>query len=377
MNCLWSILILTMPARAAMLARLLGVLEPQITEGDGIELLIRPYDPALPTAPNRTLERDAQGTWQPQATRPVGENRELMRQQARGAYISFIDDDDLVSPKYVERILPLLEPGDVDYIGFNLEQRLDGRITGTHYRSLRFRPPCPVPAGGLLGHYSDVSHLNPLRRELALRVPMSGWPADDVRWAEELRKLNIVHSEHYVDETLYYYLTRSRKPELSRVPSPESRDSQPDSVLLAEDCPWIYMTKIKVKMLTGVAGNANPVYDLPAHGYQPDEIVEVHPELAKFWFASGLAEPVKPQLPARVEPKEPKVAKAEETAAPAPVPAEPPAAKVVPIAKAETPDTPAPAETPAEPTAETVVAPSRRPSTRAAAKSAPDEAVKP
>lgn len=331
-----------MPARAAMLARLLGILQPQIAQNgaDGIELVIRPFDPTLATPPNRTLEKDAQGAWKPQATLPVGENREVMRRAARGEYISFIDDDDLVSPRYVERILPLLDG--VDYIGFNLEQRLDGRTAGVHYRSLRYRPPCAIPPGGLFGHYADLSHLNPMRRELALRVPMSGWPADDVRWAEELRKLNIVRTEHYVDETLYYYLTRSRKPELKGSPAP----------LAAESCPWIFMTKIKVKMLTGIAGRANPLYDLPDHGYQPDEIVDLHPELAKFWFAAGIAEPV------AKEPKVPK-AKTEEPAPPAPAapapaaPAvEPPAAKVVPaiqpnMAKpeAETPPAEAPAET--------------------------------
>ena len=195
-SCLWSILILTMPQRAAMLARLLAVLGPQVLAEKAIELSILQTDPLL----------------------PVGENREIMRQEARGEYISFVDDDDLVSPHYVAHILPLLDG--VDCIGFNLEQRMDGRFMGTHYRSLRWRQPCPLPAGGLPGHYADFSHLNPMRRELVLAVPMSGWPGDDVRWAEELRKLNIVRTEHYLDETLYYYLTRSQKPELKQYPVP-------------------------------------------------------------------------------------------------------------------------------------------------------------
>ena len=89
----WSILILTLPQRAAMLGRLLEVLRPQIC--DGVELLIGESDPSL----------------------PVGENREALRQRARGEYISFIDDDDLVLPHFVERILPALDG--VDYVGFN------------------------------------------------------------------------------------------------------------------------------------------------------------------------------------------------------------------------------------------------------------------
>ena len=289
-SCLWSILILTIPPRAAMLARLLSVLRPQVEAANAghwpapIELLVREYDPAVPLAP--LVDKEARR----EPNRPVGENRELLRRAAKGEYISFIDDDDLVSPNYVGHILPLLDG--VDHIGFNLEQRLDGRgygAQGVHYRSLRWRQPCFLPPGGLCGHYADFSHLEPMRRELALAVPMSGWPSDDVRWAEDLRKLNIVQTEHYVDETLYYYLTRTSKPELKGS----------SGLLPAEGCPWIYMTKVKVKMLTGIAGNANPAYDLPEHGYSPEEIVELHPYLAERWIASGLAEAVPDEKPVK------------------------------------------------------------------------------
>ena len=50
------------------------------------------------------------------------------------------------------------------------------------------------------------------------------------------------------------------------------------------------MKKTKVKMLTGIAGNANPVYDLPEHSYQPEQIVELHSDLAGYWIAGGIAE---------------------------------------------------------------------------------------
>lgn len=184
-SCRWSILILTMPQRQTMLARLLEVLEPQIV--DGVELLIRVSDSAS----------------------PVGENRELLRQQSRGEYISFIDDDDLVSPYFVERILPRLDG--VDYVGFNLEQTMDGRFGCIEKRSLRYGR---VGMETSVDRFRDLSHLNPMRASLALAVPMSGWPAEDTRWADAIRALSIVKTEHYLDETLYYYLTRSHKPEM-------------------------------------------------------------------------------------------------------------------------------------------------------------------
>lgn len=187
----WSILVLTIPQRQAMLERLLNVLQPQIC--DGLELLIRKSDRAL----------------------PVGENREFLRTEARGEYISFVDDDDLVSPHYVSRILPLLDG--VDYIGFNLEQRMDGAFACIEQHSLQHGKVWQNWTGG---RFRDISHLNPMRRELALQAPMSGWPGEDNRWADDIRTLGIVKTEHYIDETLYYYLTRTIKPELEAVLEP-------------------------------------------------------------------------------------------------------------------------------------------------------------
>lgn len=318
-SCLWSILILTMPARAALLGRLLEVLRPQIdaahasaqteaertrsapqglTEsGEGtalqrcspkIELLIRESDPAL----------------------PVGENREALRQQSRGEYISFIDDDDLVPPHFVERILPHLDG--VDYVAFNLEQRMDGHFLCIEKRSLGYGRVGRDERGG---RFRDISHLNPMRRELALRVPMTGWPCEDNRWADALRELHIVRTEHVLDETLYYYLTRTRKPEYASATFLVSVGSEP--------FPWSLMPKIKVKMLTSIAGLANPAYDLPEHGYQQDDIVELHPVLANAWIEAGIAEAVK-EKDSKTGKAAPVPSRAE---APAPKPEESPAAK--------------------------------------------------
>jgi hypothetical protein len=268
-RCLWSILILTMPQRAALLGRLLEVLRPQIEapKVPKVELLIRESDPAL----------------------PVGENREALRQQSRGQYISFIDDDDLVPPHFVERILPCLDG--VDYVAFNLEQRMDGHFLCVEKRSLGYGRVGREEAGrdGRDGRFRDISHLNPMRRELALRVPMTGWPCEDNRWADALRELHIVRTEHLLDETLYYYLTRSRKPEYASATFLVSVGSEP--------FPWSLMPKIKVKMLTSIAGLANPDYDLPEHGYQQEEIVELHPVLANAWIEAGIAEAFKEKDP--------------------------------------------------------------------------------
>ena len=182
-----------MPARRPLLDRLLAVLMPQLDGLRDIELMVTKFNPLI----------------------PVGENREAMRLASRGEYINFVDDDDLVSDNYVARLYPLLD-GEVDYVGFNLEQKfVDAPQLGCVERhSLRYNGVYSDGSGRYDGHFRDISHLNPMRRSLALSVPMSGWPAEDSRWAEVLRATRRVRTERYVDEVLYYYLTRTRKPEM-------------------------------------------------------------------------------------------------------------------------------------------------------------------
>jgi hypothetical protein len=52
----------------------------------------------------------------------------------------------------------------------------------------------------------------------------------------------------------------------------------------------VLMQKIKVKLLTSIAGHSDEKYDQPDFGYAPGQEVELHPDLAAAWVSSGLAE---------------------------------------------------------------------------------------
>lgn len=180
----WSILILTMAERRDLLYRLQQCLYPQIENYKDIEILVRVF---------------RCGT--------IGENRQALLNQAQGEYVCFIDDDDMVPAKYVEKIYPLLDG--VDYIGFSVHTFRDGTFYASAYHSLKH------------GRWSnekayaerDISHLNPIRRELALQAPMEGGAGEDRRWADRLRDLNIVRTQHYIPEVMYFYYIRTYKPE--------------------------------------------------------------------------------------------------------------------------------------------------------------------
>lgn len=185
----WSILILTIPARAQFLDRLLQVLYPQIEKHQDVEILTRLSDRSM----------------------TIGQNRQAMLQSAQGEYVNFIDDDDLVPKNYVKSIYPLLKK--VDYIGFPVKVYRDGTFIQTAYHSLQHRD---WTSHGDVA-FRDISHLNPMRRELATKAIMDGDFGEDRRWSNQLRQLGIVKTQSYIPEAMYFYYMRSQKPELQTV----------------------------------------------------------------------------------------------------------------------------------------------------------------
>lgn len=198
----WSILILTQPSREAFLARLQAVLRPQLEERPDVKVLIRYFNPA----------------------QDLGTNRQALLEEATGEYVNWIDDDDLVPADFVSRIYPLLDG--VDYVGFRLQMFTDGQKQKPTFHSLCHKEW----NGDEDGWYRDISHINPIRRELALAVPMSGGFGEDHRWADGLRALGIVKTEHYIDEVMYFYYFRNNKSDQPALPA--SRSEHPEWVTL-------------------------------------------------------------------------------------------------------------------------------------------------
>jgi len=161
---------------------MLNGLLPQIEKADGLELVIHSHD-----------------------CKTLGETRQSMIEQAKGEYVSFVDDDDVVSPRYVDAIYPLLDG--VDYIGFHVETYGNGKPMGRAYHSLRYGAWYTNNDG----FYRDISHLNPIKRKLAARGQFVGQSGEDCHWADSMRSLGIVKTEHYIPEVMYYYYYRPNK----------------------------------------------------------------------------------------------------------------------------------------------------------------------
>lgn len=175
----WTILIATLGRRAGKLAGLLEDLMAQVDAAGGAV----------------TVE----ALWN-NGERPVGVLRRELLEGARSRYVSFVDDDDTVASNYVARILPLLDG--TDYVGFSVRV-MSGTYQGVvAVHSIGF----PGWTEDILHDrlYRHVSHLNPIRRELALLGSFGdGAYAEDREWAFTVR--DHVRTEHLVDQVMYFY----------------------------------------------------------------------------------------------------------------------------------------------------------------------------
>jgi glycosyltransferase involved in cell wall biosynthesis len=176
-----SILICSLNARAAFLARLRSVLDPQVT--DEVEVLVNVDDGQL----------------------SIGDKRNALLAAATGDYIAFVDDDDMVRTIYVSSILAAIQTGP-DCVG------LEGVITvnGLHPRlfihSLQYRSW--FEKDGI--YYRNPNHLSPVKRELAIQVhfPSKNF-GEDHDYSKDL--LQHLHTEVYVKGPIYHYDYREKK----------------------------------------------------------------------------------------------------------------------------------------------------------------------
>ncbi|SRR5258706_5477897 len=170
----WSILVPTIPHRHEKLLRLLDRLGEQMDGNVEVVLYRDNLEASYPAKCQTLLEA------------------------AAGEYVSFIDDDDLVAPDYIPKITEALTAGP-DYVGFIVDYSVDGVSQGHFFHSLSH------PGWGV--YTRDISHLNPIRRSIALQGKFEGpGHGADSNWAAQVRATGLCVSQMMIDEPLYYYL---------------------------------------------------------------------------------------------------------------------------------------------------------------------------
>jgi hypothetical protein len=131
--------------------------------------------------------------------KPIADIRQALVNEARGDYVCFIDDDDGVPAYYCDRIVEAIG-NNPDYIGWRMQLWYDGAKMKPTYHSIMYDSWFEDP----YGYYRNISHLNPVRRSIALQVPFDGSVGpEDHNWAQAIYPL--IQSEFYIDDPMYFY----------------------------------------------------------------------------------------------------------------------------------------------------------------------------
>ena len=172
-----SILVCTIAKREALLARLKSVLTPQLTKE--VELLINSDS----------------------GEKSIGKKRNELLNRAIGEYVSFVDDDDLVSGNYCSRILSTTLNNKPDCLGIQGTITINGGKPKTFAHSIK--NSSWFERDGI--YFRSPNHLNPIKREIALSV---GFPeinhGEDFDFSKRIYPL--LKTEIFLDGSIYHYI---------------------------------------------------------------------------------------------------------------------------------------------------------------------------
>ena len=186
-----SILIPTLPQRAALLRRLRTQLEPQVAaRPTSVEVLTLMDDGAMPT----------------------GTKRNQLVQMACGRYVAFVDDDDRISPDYIQTLLDGIqsEPDAVCIRGVYKEL---GTGRSGEFIDIPYQPQGCVTSGSSVSYLRGIQHLDAVRRDIALAVPYPAkWIDEDREWTRAMQLTGKVEQWREVDHPIYHYDDLTPKP---------------------------------------------------------------------------------------------------------------------------------------------------------------------
>lgn len=138
----------------------------------------------------------------------IGAKRQALLRMAAGDYVSFVDDDDMISSNYIKNILKAIETNP-DCIGFLINCSGTSGVTASASNQW-------LTWGDKVGGFDYVRtiyHKNPIKRSIALQVGYK-----DLRFAEDhdyslrLKQSGLLKSEEFINEVMYEYRFKYEDP---------------------------------------------------------------------------------------------------------------------------------------------------------------------
>lgn len=182
-----SILVCTLPERAQYLKRISDSITNQIGDKP-VEFLIDPRPRNIPT----------------------GSKRNALINQAKGAWVCFVDDDDTISPDYVSLILKALE-SNPDVVTFEGTYTENGRNKVEWVIKLCEKYEARHEKGKYM-FFRYPNHLAVIRKSIALSVKFKPiWQGEDFQWATEIKDRDLLKTTVHIPKQLYHYEFRTNK----------------------------------------------------------------------------------------------------------------------------------------------------------------------
>lgn len=138
----------------------------------------------------------------------IGAKRNWLLDHAHGEYVAFIDDDDLVADDYVALILDAIKKSQPDVIGFKLKHFVNENHIGDTEHSMKYDTWVNDTSVNPARYYRCPNHLNPVKRELALKVKYANISAGEDR-DYSLRLRPLLKTEEMIDKQIYFYKERT------------------------------------------------------------------------------------------------------------------------------------------------------------------------
>lgn len=134
----------------------------------------------------------------------IGEKRNMLLVQSTGEYVTFVDDDDTVSPDYVEKILKALSQNP-DCCSLTGEIVFSDGYSRPFIHSLRYDRWVDDHEGKV--YYRPPNHLNTIRRSIALQVkfPLLN-SGEDRAFSMDIRPF--LKTEEWIEGVIYNYVCR-------------------------------------------------------------------------------------------------------------------------------------------------------------------------
>ncbi len=172
-----SILICSLDERKYFLDRILSLVNPQI-DGADVEVLV--------DLDNRE--------------KTIGKKRNDLLDRAKGDYVCFVDDDDIIPSYYIKEIMQALTTSP-DCVGFKGVITTNNQNPRTFIHTLS----CEKWHEENGRYYRCPNHWNPIKRVFALeaRFPEICW-GEDHQYSMAVKPL--LKTEVYIDKNMYYYL---------------------------------------------------------------------------------------------------------------------------------------------------------------------------